>query len=306
MPACKVTFEFESTVGRDATSGSRSGWSESWYRNNVADVPTAIALGLVLKDARRRLLTRGWSLSVMRVSMLTNTFLPTRNGALVFVPLATQPGLYFGPADTIDEQPYDALEIAVQGLAGKRRAFQIRGIGNDVVNAGARFLNPPTFNAAFPLWLGTLNGGATAGGPGTGWAIRYRTAIVNGTITAIWIGQAGSPVGATPLSPVIDAISTAAPGAGSLLRIKSATGMTRINGTWTVFTGAANPVLPNVRVYLTEKRRTTVAGTAVLTGGYTNWSYGLDNIVLATPGYGCSRRTGRPLQLTRGRRSNRN
>jgi hypothetical protein len=308
MPSHKITFEFESTTGAAGTAGSKSGWSESWYENaDRTDVQAAFS-ATVLAAARRRVLTTGWQLPSIRVSRLDVNNNLLRRGQLIFVPPADAPGFYGGA--NIDEQPYDALEISIATTAGHSRHFAMRGIGNDVVSPGARFLNPPQFANNFAAFAGTLLGQqpVAINGP---WAVRYRTivlpigapasGIIN--ISAVDITTGGAN-GGTPASPLV----TAQGGidltglVGSTIVIQNVLGMRSLNGSWKVLRVVG---VGNVSIQLAPKRRVTVSGVYALSGFLRGYTYQLDNIVNVTPGYGTSRRTGRPLQLVRGRRSNR-
>lgn len=309
MSRHKVVFEFEGTVGASGTAGARAGWTETWY--DTVDTTDALAAQRALEclGKRRALLTPGWSTTAIRISQLSPTLTALRKGALVFIPPQVGPGTYgFGVAGQ-DEQPYDAVEISIASVTGVRRAFQMRGIGQDVISPGGRLLNPPNFNNAFPNWVQWINGSKQIIVPGGPYAVRYRTSTVVNNLIGILIAPGpGSPVLVpSPQSPVINLPILGPVPIGTFVSITGTTGFQRLNGTWVVqnvYQGSANPpVLYSLQ--LAPKRRVTVVGSPVLLGTARMWQFALDPIAVATAGYGTSRRTGRPLQLTRGRRSNR-
>lgn len=314
MPAHRITYDFESTTGIAATAGSKSGWSESWYIGTDQTDDVAEFQGTVLASARRGMLTPGWSLTSMRVSRLDAANNLLRKGRLVFFPPADSPGSYRGTNQ--DEQPYDALEVSVNSADGHHRAFSLRGIGQNVVSAGARYLDPSAFRTAFNNWLARLTGSfqpvPAAGGVLnlSPFSIRFRLLrtgplFPNGVLVIIGVDISSTdPTFGTPISPVIrfgpiDSLAGIVP--GDTIIIRDVLGMQRLNGAWRV-----DKVNDGVNAYirLRPKRRTQVAGTFTRAGTAKCYGYLMDNISVASPAYGTSRKTGRPLQLVRGRRSN--
>ncbi len=306
MPRHKVTFNFEPNPESTGTAGARAGWSESWYDPEDLTDAAAEFSATILAARRRGLLTPGWNLSFMRISRLDAQNNLMRRGRLVFIPPQDAPGSY--PGANINEQAYDALVVSLSGALGFRRAFSLRGIGRDVVNAGSRFLNPPAFVTAFNAWRDELTG--VAGDfPGPGWGIRYRTLILpvsfpTGTIPIQGVDISHTaPYNGTPQSPVIqlgNVADVAALASNQTLVVQNVLGFAGINGTWKIqeVTGGVNSF-----IRLFAKRRVTVSGQYVASGFCRAYVYALDFIAQATPGYGSSRQTGRPLTLSRGRRS---
>lgn len=308
MPRHKVTFEFEATTGAASTAGSKSGWSETFYDPSDTDDATCNNKANALAFDRRKLLTPGWSLNSVRISRLDAAANLLRQGRLVFYSPADAPGKF--PGGEGEEQPYDALEISLFSVNGRRRAFAMRGIATSVVSAGARFLNPAAFASRFPDFIGELTG-AAGDFAGVGWAIRYRTRvnppgvfqgahIIRGVEIEPVAGRVGSPF--SPFVAVDTYVDESLYPAGATLVIKGVQGMQRINASWKVRL-ATGP--PNMGFYLAPKRRIQVSGDYFNGGQVTGFTYALDNIANGTPAFGTSRRTGRPLQLSRGRRSNR-
>lgn len=301
MAKTRLTFAFESTVGANATSGSKAGWTETWYNPADQSPEGARFSGLALLNARVKLLTPGWTISEMRLSQLDASNNLTRRGQLVFIAPANGVGSYPGTGQ--DEQPYDALEVRVDTFPGNFRAFSMRGIAKEVVNAGARFLNPPAFGPRFADWTSVLNG--TAGDFGGGeWALRVRNKAATYNVRRVIIDPGVNP-DASPSHPVVTLNGNVAIAAGQTVVLSGIAGNTRINGNWIVQAavgpvGAADPY-----IVLKAKRRTSVGGVYTTGGTAVFYTYTLASITDAHPGYGVSRRTGRPPALVRGRRSNR-
>lgn len=306
MPAHKITLSFASTVGAPGTSGARAGWTESWYDPNNGDLPTAVRKANAYVQKRRGLLTSGWTVEFVRVSTLDVNNNPLRRGTLVNILPANGFGRYNIVAVGNDEQPYDAQIVPVNSFSGATRKFLMRGIGNDVINAGGRFLNPPPYIAAFQNWLGFINGLGVDGvfGP---LAIKLRSKTAEGIVTQVYTTVQGGVPG-TPRTPAIQLTITNIPpnviAVGNTIVLRNM-GVSGLNGSWlitqTAIVGGTGLVL------LAPKRRTVInnipVGGQPSTGSFTTYSYSLDNIVLASPGNGTSRRTGRPSLLPRGRRS---
>lgn len=301
MPKTKVTFEYEATVGVGETSGSKQGWSESWYNPTDATADGARFSALLLMNKRIKLLTPGWTITSIRIANLDAANNLTRKGQLVFVPPLTGRGTY--PGTKQDEQPYDALEVRIDTEPGNHRSFSMRGIPNEIVNAGARFLNPAAWEPRFADWASELNG--TAGDfLGNHWAIRVRGTPFTFNIRNVIILPATNP-DASPSHPVVTLNGNLGLAAGQTITISGVMGMTRINGQWIIGSvpvvgGAVDPY-----VVLKAKRRTAVGGVYTTGGTAVTFGYSLAPITNATPGYGTSRRTGRPSGVVRGRRSNR-
>lgn len=306
----RVTLEFEATTGNPSTAGSRAGWSETFYRKVDESDSDALAAARTLASRRRLLLTEGWSLSAIRVSRLDVNANLIRRGVLYLVPPADQPGRYNGGvvAAGVDEQPYDAIDLSINSVGGNHRAFLMRGIGNDVISPGGRFLNPVRWNTNWPdFWNFLIN--SPLGGPqAAGWSLRIRTQIFpvgipsgRYPIETVDISNT-SGLGTSPTRPAIKFGFVPNIIAGKTLVVQGVQGLRGINGTWLADTDATG--VGTLWIVLKGKRNNTVAGTVVPFTGYAlAYGYGLDTITSMTAGNGASRRTGRPLQLLRGRRS---
>lgn len=307
MPVHKYTLEFESAVGVIPTSGSKSGWSESWYDvNNLAQTADAVERALLYVAARRKLLTPGWTVSAVRVTSLDANFIPTRKGALAFVQQSAGQGTYGAGVTGIDEQPYDALNFAIATNLGFRRAFLMRGIGNDWVNAGGRFVNPALFGPAYGNWQQFITGTEPNNFGSAPFGIRYRQNQGSDVPIAVFCGQNGGPSYASTIQPVVRVTLPTSIAGGTVVRLSRFTGIQGLNGVWNIAKTVDNAGPPMTRDFvLAPKRGVTLLYTPGTIGTVKAWTYAMDPIVLATPGYGASRRTGRPLQLVRGRRSNR-
>lgn len=305
MASHKLTFEFQSTVGALGTSGSNAGWTESWYRIPNETLSDMISQVDTLRRNRVKLLTPGWSLTAARISNLDANNNLVRKGTFVFYPPADAPGTYSG--DFIDEQPYDACEVRIGSALGYQRAFSMRGIGANVINAGARLLNPAQFNNALTAWKTILIGAPPQWGTAgtSGWAIRYRTKFLDAKVTAVDIVNTPG-IGGTPQAPMVGVDGNVGLVAGQTVVLSRILGMQNLNGSWIVKSFVAGGVGgPSFWLNLQPKRRTIVDGVYQPSGRAISYGYLLDQIIQATAEYGTSRRTGRPSQLTRGRRSNR-
>lgn len=310
----KFTMEFQSTVGNDNTSGALAGWSEQFYsaKSYASD---KVASDNLRKYAAERisLLTPGWTNTVLRGSQLDANFAPTRKGFLIAVKPGEGKGTYNKAADKIDEQPYDAINLSLSSTDGHRRSFLMRGIGNDLINAGGRFLNPPAWAGAFPSFAGFLKGtGPEAGDGGGTWevwdglAIRFRTSEGKDLPTDIFNSPTDDHPKASELRPVLRFATPVGLGAATFLKVSGVTGMSGINGVWEIDSQVDGPIPVKYRDFvLKPKRRTRCVGVAVAKGVVIGWRYGIDPIVEVTAGQGASRRTGRPSNIVRGRRSNR-
>lgn len=292
MSTHKATFEFEATVGVTSTSGSKAGWSESWYDPSDETDNAAVATARALMNRRILLLTPGWTITAIRTSRLDANANLLRKGILTFIDPSDGKGQYPGTAQ--DEQPYDALEVAVNSVDGNHRAFSMRGIGNNVVSAGARYLAPPAFVAAFDLWKTQLSE----------WALRRRALVGSQAITAIAIAPTTTGPG-SPQRPSVRIEDATGFVSGGTVVIKDVAGMTRMNGSWRVEKVLTIVPGPMAWLVLLPKRRVTVGGVYTSGGTATEYTYSLSSVGSVPPGYGTSRRTGRPPLLVRGRRSNR-
>jgi hypothetical protein len=303
--AHRVMFEFKPTTGAVSTAGSQNGWTETWYDPVITNAQTALLRARLLLNLRRGILSHGWSIASMRISQLTLAAGLLRLGSLYFVPPADQPGTYGGGDLQVDDQPYDALECAVVGVNGHHRSFQMRGVPSDVVSPGAQFLNNPRFINAFASWKSFLNGAAINAGPGGAWAIKIRLNPAAANLMGVQIPT--PPLGgADPQHPLLSLYSPdVVPTPGMFISIRGALGNSRLNGTWQI--RGVVPAVPafTFNVLLFSKRRVTVGGVYASGGDCRLWTTILEAIADITPGYGTSRRTGRPSALVRGRRSNR-
>lgn len=305
----RIQFEFEATPGVVATSGSKAGWTEAWYELAAKEDAAATESALAVAQVRRLILTPGWSVSAIRVSQWSISGGLSRRGAHVFIPPAQAAGVYPGSAQ--DEQPYDALVVACNTAGGIAKSRDFRGIPQEIINAGGRYLGAGSFPANFGIFLSCLTGDFFGAGifadAVVNYGFRIRTPFGPRNVLAVWTGQTGSPAGATPASPVIDVDigSPPPPNPISNLTISGFSGMGNLNGSWRLSNVQVLPVgTPTYyRCFTLPKRRRVVNGT--YNGGATaRWfSYAIDPLVLMTPGYGTSRRTGRPPRLPRGRQS---
>lgn len=307
MPRHKSTLIFQSAATSPETAGSTAGWSESWYDPDDVSDEAAELKTFALVLARKALLASGWSIQAIRISRLDANANLLRRGRLVFIPPDNGQGTYL--VSISSEQPYDALVVGVASVVGYKRGFSMRGLGVGVVSGGARYLEPPAFLNAFTLWREYLTGTVHGQPAFTPWAIRFRTIITVPEfplgampITNVIIGADATTPG-SPQSPVIriPAIADAMNfHVGDQFVIQGVLGMTGINGTWKVIQ-VYGGVSSGFR--LAPKRRVQVGGVFTTSGNCRVFRLALDNIQQATPGYGSSRQTGRPLVLGRGRRS---
>jgi hypothetical protein len=308
MARHKATLEFKATTGNSSTAGSQAGWTESWYDPVDSSDATSLAKTQRLRIARQTLLTMGWSVLAMRISQLDAGANLTRRGVVTFVAPADQPGTNLGGANpSLDEQPYDCLIVSVNSVGGHHRAFGMRGIAQNVISAGGGLIAPATFFPAFNRWLAALKGNEP-GGDGVGWAIKYRLSQEYGNVLNVKFPEPPDPAFGDPQHPTMLVQMTPAapaPTVNTFVNVKNVLGVSRINATWMIQKVTPQVAADTYLIQLHSKRRVKVGGQYVSGGDVEMWAYGLDNILIATPGYGSSRRTGRPPILVRGRRSNR-
>lgn len=306
----RIQWEFEATVGAVATSGSKAGWTEAWYDNRDISDAQALQDALLSARARRAILTPGWSLTAVRVSNWSPTIGLSRKGTHAFIPPGQAIGLYPGTAQ--DEQPYDALVIACNTAFGNARSRDIRGIPAEIINAGGRYTGVGEFPDRFNLFIDQMTGETDVGDftnlASLKMAFRIRTANGPFNIVAVSTGGVGAPPGASIYTPVVDIDLGGSGflfGSTGFVTFAQAVGISGLQGTWKFVNSAVlGPTNPTwVRLWLARKRKRQVNG--VYSGGGTARiiTYALDSLAAAFPGYGTSRRTGRPSRLPRGRQS---
>lgn len=310
MSAHRFTFEFEATTGNVNTAGSRAGWSETWYNRIDENEADALARGKALALLRKDVLTEGWSLSAIRISRLNAQANLIRRGLLYLEAPGNQPGFYNNGviAPGIDEQPYDAIDLSVNSAGGNHRAFLMRGIGNDVISPGGRFVSPPRWVAKFPGLQQFLTNNPVQGPWASGWCLRVRTQVFpvgsfSGQYPIINVFTSGLPtIGASPQRPALEVSSLVGIIAGNTVVVQNVLGLKNLNGTWII--NSTEVVDGTGYVVLKPKRGISVSGQYVGSSGwFLQYGYSLDLITQISVGNGASRRTGRPLQLLRGRRS---
>jgi hypothetical protein len=251
---------------------------------------------------RRRVLTSGWRVTAVRLSQLDASNNVIRKGRLIKIPPANGVGTY--PVNA-DEQPWDAINLAIATAGGSRRAFLMRGIGSGVVGASGLYLAPPQFVAASALWASALKGNlGNVGSPTTVWALRTRTARATTFISNV----ATSPVVNVNLvinqtNPAIR-VPIATVQAGNQVSIIGIIDMPGMNAQWKAVAVQLDPTNNQFNwVLLAPRRRVQIKAAYTQGGQATYWNWALDPITGFTIGDGASRRTGRPPATRRGRRS---
>jgi len=304
----RVLIEFASNPAILATAGSDAGWTESFYDPTDLTDDDAEAKARALINGRSPCLTVGWRAVAIRISQLDTANNLTRKGRLVKLVAPAGIGSYNRAMEGQDEQPWDSINLAIATVGGARRAFLMRGIGSDVLNAAGVYVAPPAFVLGSAQLATALSGGGNPNAfiplPTTPYAVRNRSATA---VTQISNVLTTAPAG---INAVVDAtkplirVPHATVTAGTNLSIIGVTGMTSINGQWRANTVQNDPTTGAFDfVGLLPRRRVTVKGTYESGGSVTYWTWTLTNITGFTIGNGASRRTGRPPQQRRGRRS---
>jgi hypothetical protein len=327
MPAHKVTFEFEGSILQQAspggvitqnsTLGTKSGWSESWYFQADQTEAEASSSALALSYWRKQILTVGWQITGIRLSRLDESSNLQRRGTLLQLGPTQGVGTFPASAgfsvDDQNEQPYDALCVSVNSVNGRRRNFLMRGIPNSIVSAGGRFIGAGPWFPRFNGWAGGIQFGndTPAGDFGTPASLRIRTlrtfaGLIGGNRTIVAAAISGAALGGlvpSVISPVITYTPPDGILVGDTVVIQRTTGISRLNGSWIIQQLAI--VGSTTYMQLAARRRVVLSGTLADTGFFRAYGYTLEGITSMFPAFGTSRRTGRPLQLPRGRRSNR-
>lgn len=327
MPAHKVTLEFEGSIilaaseggviNQNATIGSKHGWSESWYFQAAQTEAEAAESALAMVYFRKQILTIGWQITGVRLSQLDNNNNLLRRGTLL--QLGPVQGVGTFPASTgfsqddQNEQPYDALCVSVNSTNGRRRNFLMRGIPNAIVSAGGRFVGAAPWFPRFNAWSGSIQFGNDTPTHQAGTPAYLRTrnrrnlpAVLNGQRPILDAQISGAAIaGLVPsaISPVVNVSPGTDILVGDTVVIQRTTGIQRLNGTWLVQQVANTGTVYHLQ--LAPRRRLITSGAIDQKGFLTPYYYSLEGIASMFPAFGTSRRTGRPLQLPRGRRSNR-
>jgi hypothetical protein len=308
MAKHKVTLNFGSATAlgvgaAPATAGSVAGWTESWYQSADLSDDAAQAGALKLALYRRGMLTPGWAIQSIRISQLDANANLLRRGRLVFVPPQVAAGFYPGAAQ--DEPAYDALILSTSSTTGHARHTGIRGIPEEAVSPGGRYLNPPAFAAAFLPWSNVLRGQPAFVGDVAGpvFGLRVRQQADGGNIAAVSLAvDIVGGITASPRTPVFTFTGgNGTMAVGQTVSIAGVQGFDHVNGSWII--AAFTEIAGSGKFVVAPKRRVTVNGSLTVAGTFKTFVYAIDPIATITPEYGSSRRTGRPPQLVRGRRS---
>lgn len=310
MPKHRVLMEFAAMPGSASTAGSDSGWTESFYdgTDSTDEVADTNARNLVYH--RRGCLTSGWRVSAIRLSRLDNANNLLRKGRLIQLAPGQGQGLAGLAVPVPDEQPWDAINLSIATVGGSRRAYLMRGIGVGVVGASGIYLAPPAFVADSANYASALAGTLVAGD----WANRLTTAFSLRTratpaVTSI-SGVFTAPVANVNLitdqtKPMIRVPANTVQ-AGMQVSIVGVVDMPGMNGQWKVTGVAADPLNATFAyAVLAQRRRVQIKSPYTQGGQVTYWLWALDPITGFTIGNGASRKTGRPPQQRRGRRSSR-
>ncbi len=297
MPQHKITFFFAASILQTvpaSTVGALGGWTETFYDPRDISDTAALNSSFAALTARRGILTPGWRCYLIRASR----FPLSRTAAK----LAVQPtdgagtfGVIGGPA--LDDKSYSVLVVNFSSVSGRGRAFGLRGVGSNVVGANGLFLNPATWQLAFPLfqavWAGT-----------NPYAIRVTTQQTKQLVTGVLVGPIAGVPAAAPTTPAVQTAGAVLAGPPfPAVRISGVLGLANLNGLWQV----SNSVqVAGVTTHqLSPKRGRAVQGAYIGGGTLTPFTAALENIVTATPGQGGPHKVGRAPFAPRGRRSRR-
>lgn len=302
MPSHRLTFEFGPSLSVDpagafvprATQGAVAGWTETFYSHVNDTDERSLDAGVLLLAARRRLLTVGWRCLRIR----TSRFPLTRVAARRILPPAEGIGQYEVAAGAFnDEQPWDAINIAINSDSGRSRAFLMRGIGSNVITPGGVYRAPAAFAGGLPLFEGRLR---------AGFDLRVTTTTELANLTGLYV-VAVPQIPATRQNPILRFSVAPALDVGDQLRVQGFDGVSGFRGLWTIqsINNVAIDTFITTLVTLRQKRNKQVGG--LWTGGGRVWRINptLSAITGISPGDGASRRTGGPSTRRRGRRSNR-
>lgn len=302
MPQHRCTIEFGpaiATAGQPApdTVGDLHGWTETWYRSTDETSAQALIAIRNLANLRKVLLSAGWRVVGVKVSVFPLARTATRSS---FTPQDGRGGSVppAGQAGQGSEEAYDALTINLSSASGRSRVLSMRGLPSAVVSAGSQYLAPGFWTAPFGLWAAGLIGQ---------FGIRVAEAPVKNAITTVYVSTQGAVL-ATRRTPAIVVGEGVNYAIGTPVRITGVLGMSGLNGVWTINSAATNiQVGGNDRkaYLLRQKRGREVLGTYTDGGEVWALEYTISNITAAAPGYGTSRRTGSFTTRPRGRRSTR-
>lgn len=305
MAKHRVLYEFASTPGEADTSGSDAGWTESWYDPTDSTNDAANLKALNFMRARLLLLDAGWRITAIRISVLDAGNNPLRKGILTKVTAANGRGAYDVQAGIDAEQPWDAINLAIQTVGGSRRAFLMRGLAQGVLGGGGSYLAPPRFVTQAANFARNIAGmGEGVDAVTTALALRTRGVTALTAISGVEVvAPAGVNLVASVQRPLIRVPITTVQ-AGNTVQISDVQNVMGINGQWVATQLQVDPTNNQFAfVLLAPRRRNTVNGTNPVGGSARYWNWALDNITGLTVGDGASRRTGRPPQQRRGRRS---
>lgn len=308
MARHRMMMEFAAMPGVTSTAGSDSGWTEAFYDGTDSTDDVADTNARNLAYHRRGCLTSGWRITAIRLSRLDNANNLLRKGRLIQLAPGQGQGLAGLAVPVPDEQPWDAINLAISTVGGSRRAYLMRGIGVGVVGASGIYLAPPAFVADSANYASALAGTLVAGD----WASRLTTAFSLRTRSAPQVTSI-SGVFTAPVANVNLIIDQTKPAirtpnntivAGNTVSLIGIVDMPGMNGQWKVTAIAPDPLNANFQYAVLAPRRRVQIKSAYTQGGQaTYWSWTLDPITGFTIGNGASRRTGRPPQQRRGRRS---
>jgi hypothetical protein len=305
MPKHKFTLLFQASLQAGPTSGGGYGWSESFYDGNDFTDDQASTRCQTYKNVRLALLSVGWSITQLRIAQLDAFNNPARKGLIINLAPQGNEGTYAGVGvggGSGPEQAFDAINIAIQSVAGSRRSFLMRGIGVGVIAASGRFLNPAAWGQPFAGWAADIS----PGGVTPPLSLRIRTAVQDTQLTSVLLAApAGVNLPCDAKRPLVR-VPTGTLAAGVTAAINGVVGLQGMNAVWRVVATQPDPAnIAFTFASLAPRRRITITGAYSLGGSIRYWTYALTNITGATAGKGTSRKTGRPPSSPRGRRSSR-
>lgn len=308
MAKHRVLFEVNTASGEAATAGSDAGWTVSFYDPTDLTDEACEAKARRLLTALVRCLTKGYQYMAIRISQLDASNNLLRRGRLIQLAGGSAQGQYQGAAAGLDEQPWDAINLSIATVAGARRAFLLRGIGSNVIAASGRYMAPPGFVLCSADLATALRGGGNPEAlillPETPYALRTRSTTGRTNITGVFttpvanvnlVNDQTRPMIRVPIGTIV---------AGNQVSITGVLDMPGVNGQWKVTAVQTDPLTANFQyVLLAPRRRVQIKAVYTQGGQAVYWNWTLDPITGFTIGNGASRRTGRPPQQRRGRRS---
>lgn len=287
----KVTFVFGARpVGGEFSS--KGEWTESYYLITTA-TPSDILEGLDWGTIRERasLLAPGWMIRKVRVTNWPSN----RRGESETVNENIGKGTYPGGQET-SEQPYDRLVCAIYSTSGHRRSLFLGGISRSLVDPGGNYLAPAEFERRFRAWIDSIKASS--------WALQLITPTVKFGIQNVFANNTAMP-GSSPYTPAIQ-VSSDGPlpiTEGQKVRISESRGWSYLNGEWTA--DRISNAGDLYTIILRQKRNTQVFGATQAPGFIVGLEGVLEQIDRGTPLFGRAKKTGRPFDLPRGRRSTR-